>query len=368
MSTDTSQGRSAARAAQWRTRAVLLAFALAFGTALSQPRDADQPTPLAATGTAAAIVPSSTDTSKALARYVAKPDPTFNWELHTRYRVKGAEAVELVMQSQTWQGVAWKHQLVLIKPRGLEKPDHALVIVGGGRWQESFADPAAEEEDLPKGGDVFVGLAKLLHTVVVVVAQVPYQPLFDLTEDRLIAYTFDKYERTGDPEWPLLLPMVKSVVRALDASDAAARREWGQPLTTFTLFGASKRGWTARLDGRREPRGPAALRRAAFPASDGGVRRPVGGDQAVHRPRSARDLELRSRRAAAPHRRPVQLPRRASAAEDHHDRDERRVLPVRLVESVLGRARRAEVRSVFAERAAPDQALRNSVSRAARAE
>jgi PhoPQ-activated pathogenicity-related protein len=235
---------------------VLLAFALASGTALSQPRDADPPTSLAATGAAAAIASSSpsTDTSQALAHYVAKPDPTFNWEMHTRYRVKGAEAVELVMQSQTWQGIAWKHQVVLIKPRGLEKPDHALVIVGGGRWQESFADPAPEEEDLPKGGDVFVGLAKLLHTVVVVVAQVPYQPLFDLSEDRLIAYTFDKYERTGDPEWPLLLPMVKSVVRALDASDAASRREWGQPLTTFTLFGASKRGWTTWLTAAVEPR------------------------------------------------------------------------------------------------------------------
>jgi PhoPQ-activated pathogenicity-related protein len=211
--------------------------------------------------TAAIGAPLSTapaDVAGALARYVAKPDDTFKWDLRTHYRAKGADAIELVLQSQTWQGIAWKHQVVLIKPRGLDKPDHALLIVGGGRWQESYADPSpGEEEDLPKGGDTFVTLARILRSVVVVVGQVPYQPLFDLTEDRLIAHTFDEYLRSDDPDWPLLLPMVKSVVRALDASDEAARREWNQPLKTFTVFGASKRGWTTWLTGAVEPRATA---------------------------------------------------------------------------------------------------------------
>jgi PhoPQ-activated pathogenicity-related protein len=197
------------------------------------------------------------DVAGALARYVAKPDDSFKWELRTHYRAKGAEAIELVLQSQTWQGVAWKHQVVLIKPRGLDKPEHALLIVGGGRWQESYAEPSSGEEDLPKGGDTFITLARLLHTVVVVVGQVPFQPLFNLSEDRLIAHTFDEYVHSDDPEWPLLLPMVKTVVRALDASDEAARREWNQPLKTFTVFGASKRGWTTWLTGAVEPRATA---------------------------------------------------------------------------------------------------------------
>jgi PhoPQ-activated pathogenicity-related protein len=199
------------------------------------------------------------DVAGALARYIAKPDDTFKWELRTRYRAKGADAIELVLQSQTWQGVAWNHQVVLIKPRGLDEPDHALLIVGGGHWQDSYGDPSSGEEDLPKGGDVFVTLAKILHTVVVVVGQVPYQPLFNLSEDRLIAHTFDEYLRSDDPEWPLLLPMVKTVVRALDASDEASRREWNQPLKTFTIFGASKRGWTTWLTGAVEPRATALV-------------------------------------------------------------------------------------------------------------
>lgn len=235
---------------------MLLSSVLACGAALAQSR-AEPAASVAPDSTASNVAGSgsaNTDPATALARYVAKPDPTFTWELRTHYRVKGADAIELLLQSQTWQGIAWKHQVVLIKPRGLDKPDHALVIVGGGRWQDSFADPSPGEEDLPKGGETFVGLARLLHTVVVVIGQVPYQPLFGLSEDRLIAYTFDQYERTGDQEWPLLLPMVKSVVRALDASDAAARQEWHQPLSKFTLAGASKRGWTTWLTPAVEPR------------------------------------------------------------------------------------------------------------------
>jgi PhoPQ-activated pathogenicity-related protein len=231
------------RRQRWATSGIARWAIATLATALAASGVHAQPT-----GSAAGTPPGNA--AGALARYVAKPDDTFSWELRTHFRARGADAIELLLQSQTWQGTAWKHQVVLIKPRGLDKPDHALLIVGGGRWQESYADASpGGEEDLPKGGDTFVALARLLHTVIVVVGQVPYQPLFGLTEDRLIAHTFDEYLRSGDPEWPLLLPMVKTVVRALDASDEASRREWNQPLTTFTVFGASKRGWTTWLTG-----------------------------------------------------------------------------------------------------------------------
>jgi len=250
MSHANASGRlTSALAASWL---LTTGFAVALVT-----YSANAQTPVAAVAASAAT--STDDVAGALARYVAKPDDTFKWEVRTRYRAKGADAVELVMQSQTWQDVTWKHQVVLIKPRSLDKADHALLIVGGGRWQDSYAEPSPGEEDLPKGGDVFVALARLLHTVVVVVGQVPYQPLFDLTEDRLIAHTFDEYLRTDDAEWPLLLPMVKTVVRAMDASNAASGREWNLPLKTFTVFGASKRGWTTWLTGAVEPRATALV-------------------------------------------------------------------------------------------------------------
>lgn len=182
----------------------------------------------------------------ALETYVAKPDTTYEWHVRARHEVPGAHVVELVLTSQTWRGIAWKHQLVLIQPERVADSSRGLLIVGGGRWRDSY-DTDPPPQDLVDGAETFITIAKTLQTVVAVLGQVPFQPLFDRREDELVAYTFDRYLATGDPEWPLLLPMVKAAVRAMDASSAAASAEWRAPLRTFTVLGGSKRGWTTWL-------------------------------------------------------------------------------------------------------------------------
>ncbi|HET8696388.1 MAG TPA: PhoPQ-activated protein PqaA family protein [Gammaproteobacteria bacterium] len=191
--------------------------------------------------------------STALESYVAKPDDSYEWHVRARYHERGAELVELVLTSQTWRGVPWKHQLVLIKPARVDHLDSAVLIVGGGRWRDSY-DEGPPPEELQDGADTFIAIARRLHTVVAVLGQVPFQPLFDRREDELIAYTFDQYLKSGDPEWPLLLPMVKTAVRAMDASSAAAAAEWQTPLSTYTVLGGSKRGWTTWLTAAVDPR------------------------------------------------------------------------------------------------------------------
>ena len=191
-------------------------------------------------------VAQSTHNGGALASYVAEADPTFAWRIRARYHERGAELLELTLESQTWRNVLWKHQLLLIRPDGVRDAEHGLLIVGGGRWREEY-ESQPPTEALPDDAAIFTAIARRLRTVVAVVGQVPFQPLFDLTEDRLIAYTFDQYLKTGDEEWPLLLPMVKSAVRAMDASQQASLAEWSMSLRTFTVLGGSKRGWTTWL-------------------------------------------------------------------------------------------------------------------------
>jgi PhoPQ-activated pathogenicity-related protein len=189
------------------------------------------------------------DASNALEAYVAEADSTFAWRFNRRYYHRAAEIVEFHLDSQTWQGELWKHQLLLVRPPRVADERHAVLVVGGGRWRDAYdaEEPTGAAAPLPEDGELFVAIARLLDAPVVVLGQVPYQPLFGLTEDRLIAHTFERYLATGDSEWPLLLPMVKSVVRAFDASSAASEREWGTPIEHFTVIGGSKRGWTTWL-------------------------------------------------------------------------------------------------------------------------
>ena len=251
-----------------------------------------------------------------------EPDASFAWRVQRRYPHRDAEIVELHLESQTWQGQLWKHQLLLVRPHRVRDERHAVFVVGGGRWRDEY-ETATDDAALPEDGELFVAIARLLCTPVVVLGQVPYQPLFDLTEDRLIAHTFERYLATGDAEWPLLLPMVNSVVRAFDASSAASEREWGSPLERFTVTGGSKRGWTtwltAAVDRARRRARTARDRRAehgaALPAPDRSVGRAFGGDPALHGSRARSDSRFARGRGPSADRRSFQLSREARPAE-----------------------------------------------------
>ncbi len=209
---------------------------------------------LAAFGSVAAGQGGGAEPTEALAAFVAEPDASFMWRVQRRYHHPHAEIIELHLESQTWQGEIWKHQLLLVRPHRVRDESHAVLVVGGGRWRDEYETAAGDDAPLPEGGDLFVGIARLLRAPVVVLGQVPYQPLFGMTEDRLIAHTFERYLATGDADWTLLMPMVNSVVRAFDASSAASEREWGSPLERFTVTGGSKRGWTTWLTAAGDPR------------------------------------------------------------------------------------------------------------------
>jgi PhoPQ-activated pathogenicity-related protein len=190
----------------------------------------------------------------ALAAYIALPDESYSRREVVSGHVGKAEYVEYLLTSQTWRGIPWKHQLFVLRPTNMAKDTkHALLFIHGGRWKPEY-EGERKETQLPREAALFARLAESIRAPVIVLRQVPFQPLFERREDALIAYTFDQYLRTGESDWPLLLPMVKSATRAMDAVQAIARERWNMTLESFTVAGASKRGWTAWLtaavDGR----------------------------------------------------------------------------------------------------------------------
>lgn len=231
------------RAAQ-PARRVLVHFAiLAVASAAAAPAAAQRPIPQAP------VSPPET----ALADYVAAPDDTYSWSIHARHRVTGAEVIELRLHSQTWRGFLWKHRLHVIKPDEADaSAEQGLLVIAGGRWRDRYETEV--EDVLGEDAALFVGIARRLRSVVAVVGQVPFQPLFGLREDELIAHTFEQYLATGDSEWPLLLPMVKAAVNAMDATQALASEEWRIGIERFTVLGGSKRGWTTWLTGAVDAR------------------------------------------------------------------------------------------------------------------
>lgn len=195
---------------------------------------------------ATASNPAST-ASSALANYVAKPDKSLSWHEVDSGTVGNVQYVEYVLTSQTWRGIEWKHQLFVLRPQNMVRDErHALLFVHGGRWKPEYEGERGRTQ-LPSEALLFARLAESIGAPVGVLRQVPFAPMFDRTEDALIAYTFDQYLKTGESDWPLLLPMVKSTVRAMDAMQSIVRERWGASIESFTVSGASKRGWAAWL-------------------------------------------------------------------------------------------------------------------------
>ena len=198
---------------------------------------------LAACLLGAAFAPSA-QAEDELAQYVAKPDSSYSWREVDAGRVGDTDYVEAILTSQTWRDIPWKHQVFVFRPAQVDAGSRqALLFIDGGRWKPEYE--SAERGELPRHAQIFTRLAASIRAPVAVVRQVPFQPLWERKEDQLIAYTFDSYLRTGDPEWPLLMPMAKSAARAMDAVQEIARQRWQIPLERFTVTGASKRGWTS---------------------------------------------------------------------------------------------------------------------------
>lgn len=190
------------------------------------------------------------EADEALSSYVALPDDSFNWTVRQRSRLGQSDCIELTLTSQTWRDIVWKHRLFLIVPDGVEGDTDALLVIEGGRWQDAFAAPVSDDAPpmYPKQAILLAGLAQQLQAPLAVVLNVPQQPIFNgRTEDAIIAYTFDHFLNSGEWDWPLLLPMVKSAVKAMDAVQAFAEQDRELTIERFTVTGASKRGWTTWL-------------------------------------------------------------------------------------------------------------------------
>jgi PhoPQ-activated pathogenicity-related protein len=170
-----------------------------------------------------------------LTDYVGKPDDSFSWKLAGKAESDAGTVYTIELVSQTWHDIKWDHKLQVYVAKGT-KPQPTMVL-----WNQGGTPGAASEL-------LGIELSKKVNAPVAFLFGIPKQPLFGgKKEDALIAETFVKYLETKDGSWPLLFPMVKSLVRAMDALQAFAKEEWKSEVKDFVVTGASKRGWTTWL-------------------------------------------------------------------------------------------------------------------------
>ncbi|WP_165067217.1 PhoPQ-activated pathogenicity-related family protein [Paludisphaera rhizosphaerae] len=174
-----------------------------------------------------------------LDEYVKKPDPAFAWKQVDVQETPAGKITALQLTSQVWQGAPWVHSLRIYEAGKPTFEDAALLFINGGSTGNK---PGPDMELLT------LTLSKLCGARVALLSQVPNQPLMGgKKEDDLIAETFVHYLKTKDEEWPLLFPMTKSAVKAMDAVQAWAKQDRQVDVKRFVVTGASKRGWTTWL-------------------------------------------------------------------------------------------------------------------------
>jgi PhoPQ-activated pathogenicity-related protein len=197
---------------------------------------------------ALAQVPASSSAKTALDKYVEAPDPSYKYELVNKVQGKGYTSYILKMTSQTWRSTTevdrnvWWHWMVVVKPDEVKSSKSLLYITGGNN-----NNPAPKDAD-----QSIIQVATATKSVVTELRMIPNQPLTfsddkkPRVEDEFIAYTWDKFLKTGDELWPARLPMTKAAVRAMDTVISFCGGEEGgkTKIDGFVVAGGSKRGWT----------------------------------------------------------------------------------------------------------------------------
>ncbi|SEI50298.1 PhoPQ-activated pathogenicity-related protein [Dyadobacter koreensis] len=194
----------------------------------------------------------STTPETALRDYLNNGDKSLKWELKETFMQGENTFYSLLVTSQKWREFTWTHQLTIIVPKE-NKFDGALLFISGGSNKEGLPNWGNKRDDNLLNS--LSTIARENKAIVALLKQTPNQPFFgDLTEDALISYTLHHFKKDRDYTWPLLFPMVKSAVRAMDVVQEFSKQKLNHEVKKFVVSGASKRGWTTWLTGANDKR------------------------------------------------------------------------------------------------------------------
>ncbi len=192
--------------------------------------------------------------------YVTAEDDNYSYRQNSIIEDEGYTAYVLDMTSQTWHAdkvspPVWKHWLTIIVPDNVAQ-DTAMLA-----FSEGFSTATRPLSEVPI---MLLATALSTRSVVAVLEGYPRDPVgihddpnaFDPQDrNRLAVESFSRFLDTGDPTWPIVCPLVKSAVRAMDTVQGFTEKELSleTPIKSFVLTGEAD-GWGVWLTGAVDKR------------------------------------------------------------------------------------------------------------------
>jgi len=186
--------------------------------------------------------------------YVSTPEKSYRYEIVDTVLGDGWKEYKIRMVSGSWldkndfddNSNEWWHWISIIVPDNLEKST-SMMVIGSGSTQ----DFSWERYGNIKTNSQYLKAALKTKSIISEINNVPFQPI-DFSEDAkegryeddLIAYSWRQFLEGGakELEWLPRFPMTRAVVRAMDVVQKISN-EINNPVDSFFVTGASKRGW-----------------------------------------------------------------------------------------------------------------------------
>ncbi|KEQ16523.1 PhoPQ-activated protein PqaA family protein [Endozoicomonas numazuensis] len=196
--------------------------------------------------------------------YLNNNDDDFSWRyLDTSHsdEFPSVSIIQLELISQTWKegkrfGLRqpeWHHRLTLYWPEENSEKPCLLMINGGSRHDPSLETTPVQNVDGAR-------LCQLTGAPIAILRDVPNQPLtfqdgVPRAEDDLVAFSWQAFleDTENNVFMPVQWPMVKSVIRAMDALCKFSGKTFSR-VDEFIVAGASKRGWISWLSAAADQR------------------------------------------------------------------------------------------------------------------
>ena len=196
------------------------------------------------------------DDKTLLIDYVNSHDPYFRYDMVDTIIGDSWKEYKIRMVSGSWldkndfddNSNEWWHWISVIVPDNLEKST-SMMVIGSGSTQ----DFSLERYGNKKTNSQYLKAALTTKSIISEINNVPFQPInfsgdnkLGRYEDDLIAYSWRQFLEgsTKDSEWLPRFPMTRAVVRAMDVVQEISN-EINNPVDSFFVTGASKRGWVA---------------------------------------------------------------------------------------------------------------------------